>query len=400
MRLYNVHTLEESKNKIKEHFKDFKIESVSIDDSYHRILAEDLYANIDVPNFNRSTVDGYAVRAKDTNGASDTMPMLLKKLGQVEMGQNTHIVIEEDTCCYVPTGGLVPDGADSMVMIEYTEDFDGEIAILKTVTPLQNIIHKGDDVRSGQKILSKGTKLTSRHIGVLAACGIFNVSVYKPLKVSIISTGDELITCEQTLNRGEVFDINTHTIKQHCKIFDLNVINTFVLKDQYQLIKETMSRCIDESDLTIISGGSSVGHKDYTADIIDDLAGGQGVLIHGLAIKPGKPTIVGKVNEKLVIGLPGHPVSALLVFDQLMRMYLSTIRDYSPRTKEGILAQNVHSAPGKATFVMVKLEDQVKPILGKSGMITLLSQADGYIKIDENDEGLDQGDSVTIYQFE
>lgn len=400
MRLYNVHTLEQTEEKIKHHFNSFKTEERNIDACYHRILAEDIYAKIDVPTFNRSTVDGYAVRAKDTNGASDTMPMLLKNLGEVEMGEDTSIVIKEDTCCYVPTGGLVPQGADAMVMIEYTEDFDGEIAVLKTITPLQNIVHKGDDVNAGHKILSKGTKLTSRHIGVLAATGIFDVLVYTPIRVSIISTGDELITTEQALNRGEVFDINTHTIKQHCKVFDLHVINTFVLKDDYQLIKKTMSSCISQSDIMIISGGSSVGHKDYTADIIDDLAGGQGVLIHGLAIKPGKPTIVGKVDEKLVIGLPGHPVSALMVFDQLMRMYLSNISDYSPKTKQGYLTQNIHSAPGKATFVMVRTDDNVTPILGKSGMITLLSNADGYIKINANDEGLDQGDQVTVYQFE
>lgn len=400
MRLYNVHTLLETERLINKHFSIFEVETIDINECYHRILGEDIYASIDVPSFNRSTVDGYAVKSTDTHGASETMPILLQNIGSVEMGQAPNIQIKDDTCCYVPTGGYLPPGANAMVMIEYTEKYNEEIAILSTATPLQNIIHSGDDVKSGSQILKKGTRLTSRHIGVLAAAGIFSIPVYKRLKVLIISTGDELVTEDQKLNLGEVFDINTHTIKNHCRLFDLEVIACYVLKDKYQLIKEKIDYGIKNADITIVSGGSSVGHKDFTADIIDELAGGDGVMIHGLAIKPGKPTIIGKVNHKLVLGLPGHPVSALIVFDQIMRMYLKEQYEYKANTTKGILNKNIHAAPGKETFIMVNTDNGVEPILGKSGMITMLSAADGYVKIGANEEGLSVGDFVTIYKFE
>lgn len=402
MRLYDVHTLAQAYQKIKENFDNFKSESVTIDAAIGRILSKDVMALIDVPTFRRSTVDGYAVHASDTNGASDTMPMLLDNMGAVEMGLSSTAVLEEGQLMYVPTGGMIPDGADAMVMIEYTESFSEDtIAVLKQTLPLQHIVKVGDDVKAGSVILKKGTKLSSRHIGVLAATGTFNVDVYNRLKVSVISTGDELITTEQALNKGEVFDINTHTLKNHSLLFDLNVIHTAVLKDDRMLIKETIQQYIEQSDIVLISGGSSVGLKDYTADIIEELSDEQGLLLHGLAIKPGKPTIVGKVNETLILGLPGHPVSALIVYDQLIRMYLKRQYDYKPHEIKGTLTKNVHAAPGKETFVMVSIhEDQVTPVLGKSSMITMMSLADGYIKIDANDEGLSSGDLVTVYILE
>lgn len=400
MRLYNVHTLEETKEKIRKNIKKFETEIISIEDSLGRVLSEDVVSNIPVPSFRRSTVDGYAVISSETDGASETMPMLLKVKGEVAMGQKSEFEISGSETVYVPTGGMVPEGADAMVMIEYTEKFSEDmIAILKQALPFESIVKIGDDVKKDQVILKKSQKLSARHIGVLAATGHFEVNVYNKLKVTIISTGDELITADKELSDGEVFDINTYALKKMSVLLGLDVISTYVLKDDKQTIKNTISKSVGLSDITVISGGSSVGHKDYTADIIDELAGeGCGVMIHGLAIKPGKPTIVGFLDDKLVLGLPGHPVSAMIVYDQLIRMYLGEISSYEHHKVSGVLSKNIHAAPGKETFVMVTVEDDiVTPVLGKSGMITLMSRADGYIRINANDEGLEKGNKVTVY---
>jgi len=297
---------------------------------------------------------------------------------------------------------MVPDGADAMVMIEYTEKMaENAVAILTTAAPLQNIISKGADVEKGDTILKKHQLLRPRHIGTLAATGVFEVEVYKQLTATVISTGDELITTDQPLETGQVYDINTYTLTGKLNQFGIKVIDQFVLKDIRQEIKEAVRKGNEVSDITIVSGGSSVGEKDYTADIIDELSEEDGVLIHGLAVKPGKPTIVGKVNNKMVLGLPGHPVSAMVVLDQLLRMYFSLQRDTKPFCREGILTQNVHAAPGRETFIMVRvIDNEVVPVLGKSGMITMMSKADGYIRIPKDTEGIAAGSQVTAYLFE
>ena len=401
MRLYNVHTLQAAEEVMKNNFS-FETEIISIHDAVDRVLACDVMTEIQVPSFRRSTVDGYAVLASDVNGASETMPMLLDLIGSVEMGVESGLTVNEGQTMYVPTGGMVPDGANAMVMIEYTEKMaEDTIAILTTAVPLQNIIGKGADVEKGDTILKQHQRLRPRHIGALAATGVFEVEVYRNLTATVISTGDELITTDQPLNMGEVYDINTYTLTGKLKQFGIEVIDQVVLKDIRENIKDAFRNGIEKSDITIVSGGSSVGEKDYTADIIDELSEKDGVLIHGLAVKPGKPTIVGKVDDKMVLGLPGHPVSAMVVLDQLLRMYFSLQRDTSPFEVKGTLTQNVHAAPGRETFIMVKVEGQsIVPVLGKSGMITMMSKADGYIRIQKDTEGIVGGTEVTAYLFE
>lgn len=398
MRLYNVHTLDQAQEVFRNHF-DFEVERIHIDEARGRVLAEDIIANIDVPTFTRSTVDGYAVKASDTNGASETMPMLLDYIGQVDMGQAPSRELKSDQAMYVPTGGMVPEGADAMVMVEYTEKFSQDsIGILKQSLPLQHLVAVGADVSKGDVIAKKHQRLSARHIGVLASVGVFHIEVFKALTACVISTGDELVTTSQALEKGQVYDINTYTLKHRLHHLGIDVKETFVLKDDRNLIKDTVKSANERYDLVAISGGSSVGDKDYTADIIDELSEEDGVLIHGLAIKPGKPTIVGKANNKLILGLPGHPVSALIVLDQMVRMYLKNMVDLKPHTQRCILSQNVHAAPGKETFVMVTIEDGLaRPVYGKSGMISMMSRADGYLRIKRDQEGLDQDSLVTVY---
>ena len=214
MRLYNVHTLEETKKIIGANFDFFKTEIISINDARGRITSENIISSINVPSFRRSTVDGFAVVSSETDGASDSMPMIFKNLGEVEMGKKTDFVIKGNNTVYVPTGGGIPDGADAMIMIEYTEKLSSDmITVLKAGLPLSYIVKIGDDVKKNELIIKKGIKLQSRHIGVLAATGIFNVEVYKKIKITIISTGDELVTSHRKLEEGEVFDINTFTLK-------------------------------------------------------------------------------------------------------------------------------------------------------------------------------------------
>lgn len=401
MRLYNVQTLEEAEKKIQENFQNFKTSVISLNQALGRLLSEDIHAAINVPDFRRSTVDGYALCVEDTQGASENMPMLLELIGEAHMGQSNAHILKAGQVMYVPTGGMLPEGANGMVMIEYTEAFTKtSIAVSKQVVFGEHIVKIGDDVKKGDLLLKKGTRLASRHIGVLAAIGQFEISVYDPIKLAIISTGDELIIREQVLEKGQVFDINSHTLKHHAEHFALQVIEAHVLKDDRSLIQETLSKCLEKADIVLISGGSSVGHKDYTADIIETLSG-QPLMLHGLAIKPGKPTILGKVNQKMVLGLPGHPVSALIVFDQLMRMYLNQIGDFNPIIVKKKLSRNLHAAAGKTTFVMAKIEgDLVTPILGKSSMITSMSLADGYLKIDADTEGYNEGEILSVYLWE
>ena len=224
MRLYNVHTLEETKEKIKNNFEKIECELVTLNNALGRVLSENIFSLIPVPTFRRSTVDGYAVVSSETDGASETMPMLLTSKGEVEMGKASEFELSGSETVYVPTGGMVPEGADAMVMIEYTEKFSEDMtAVLRQALPLENVVKIGDDVKEGQLILKKGQKLSARHIGVLAATGCFKVNVYKKIKVTIISTGDELITTDKELSFGEVFDINTFTLKNMSLSFGLDI---------------------------------------------------------------------------------------------------------------------------------------------------------------------------------
>jgi molybdopterin molybdotransferase len=210
----------------------------------------------------------------------------------------------------------------------------------------ENVVKIGDDIKKGELVLKKGTQLSSRHIGALAAVGAFEISVFKVLKVVIISTGDELIDTDKPIKIGQVYDINTHTLTEHAKQLGFDVIRTHVINDVRERIKDAIQKGIKDADLVLISGGSSVGPKDYTAELIEELSG-QPLLLHGLAIKPGKPTIVGKSNKTAVFGLPGHPVSALIVFDQLARFFLNGMYDASCVKTSKKLSMNLHAAPGK-----------------------------------------------------
>ena len=406
MDFFNVVSVEEAQRKVVEVFEDyiFEKEYIPLLEATHRILGEDIISNIDVPEFNRSTVDGYAIKSKESHGASESMPSLFNIIGEVHMGEVSKYNIKSGEAVYVPTGGMVPEGADGMVMIENTEKLDeSTLMVYKSISFNENMILKGDDIKIGEIALEKGRRITPESIGVLAALGILQVNVYKKPKFYIISTGDEIIDLDEKLELGKVRDINSYAL--HSLIIRLGgeVVERTIVRDDYNLLRNEVEKAIGISDIVLISGGSSVGTRDYTAKVIDSFEG-TGVFVHGMSIKPGKPTIVGEGEGKIIFGLPGHPVSSIMVFKAIVEYYVRHkmgIIDFTPKTK-AIMDFNFPSSPGRETYQMVKLKEKdgklyATPNFGESGMITLLADADGYIVIKTHEEGVYKGEEREVY---
>ena len=368
-------------------------EVVSLGCAMGRVLAQDIAATEYVPDFDRSTVDGYAVRAKDTFGCTDAIPAILPLQGEVLMGEGAEFALRAGECVAVPTGGAVPQGADSVVMIEYTEDYgDGTIGITKSVAPGQNMIFRGDDVFPGKVILQKGSVLSSQDIGALAAIGCVQVPVVKQLTVGVISTGDELVPPEAKPGPGQVRDVNSPMLEAMLGAFGVNVINYGIVIDNEALLSEKVTKAVEECDAVLLSGGSSVGVKDAACRIIESMGS---LLLHGIAIKPGKPTVLGKAGCKPLVGLPGHPVAAYFITKLFVLPLLSKLmgRSRAAYTTTAKVTENISANHGRAQYHCCRLERRdgelyAYPIRGKSGLITTLAGADGYFCIDRDCEGL------------
>ncbi|SNT21178.1 molybdopterin molybdochelatase [Anaerovirgula multivorans] len=408
MELLNTLTMKEAQQKLKEYFEDIRLEQeeISILDALDRIIWQDVYSTINVPEFNRSTVDGYAVISKDTFGASESLPSFLKNVGEVEMGAPTKITLRSGECCYVPTGGMLPENCDGVVMVEYTEVLDDDTVCIQTaIAPKENILQLGEDIAEGQVVFNRGHKLRSQDIGVLAGMGLTRIKVYRKPKVSIISTGDEIVSPEEEVKPGQIKDMNTYSLATAVMKDSCEVVAMAVVKDDFGLLEDTLRNSMEVSDVILVSGGSSMGTKDVTKDVINAL-GEPGVFIHGLAVKPGKPTIVGKVNNKIIFGLPGQPVSALVIYQTLVRYLIKHLygdKGLIPYIT-GELAVNIASAPGREHYVMVNISQEneknvIFPVHGKSGLLTMMTKSVGYIKIDTNQEGLIKGQTVKVYLF-
>ena len=364
--------------------KEFKplgeTETISYTEAAGRVLAEDIVAEEYVPDFDRSTVDGYACRAADTFGCSDAIPAILELKGEVLMGQGADFSLPRDACAYVPTGGAIPKGADCAVMIEYTENYgDGTVGILKPGAPGMNLIFRGDDVYPGKAILKAGRVLTPQDVGALAAVGETTVSVSRRVKVGVISTGDELVPPDETPGPGHVRDVNT------------------------PLLRRKVQQATDECDAVILSGGSSVGVKDAACRLIESMGE---LLLHGIAVKPGKPTILGKIGNKPLIGLPGHPVAAcfvaqLFVLPLLKRLEGRAQEEYAVAAE---LTESVGANHGREQINACRLRREngrllAAPIRSKAGLITQLAGTDGYFIIERDCEGLPKGAQVQVYLY-
>ena len=377
-------------------------EMVSLSAAMGRILAEDIAATEYVPDFDRSTVDGYAVRAKDTFGCTDAIPAILPLQGEVLMGEGAQFPLNPEECVAVPTGGAVPKGADSVVMVEYTEDYgDGTIGISKSAAPGQNMIFRGDDVFPGKVVLEQGRVLSSQDIGALAAIGRVQVPVAKNLKIGVISTGDELVPPEQTPGPGQVRDVNSPMLEAMLTAFGAEVINYGIVIDDEALLSEQVLNAVAECDAVLLSGGSSVGVKDAACRIIESMGK---LLMHGIAIKPGKPTILGKAGSKPLVGLPGHPVAAYFITKIFILPLLCRLtgRKQESYTTTARVTESISANHGRAQVHCCRLESRdgalwASPIRGKSGLITTLAGADGYFIIDRDCEGLPQGAQVQVF---
>ena len=376
-------------------------ELISLTAAMGRVLAEDIAATEYVPDFDRSTVDGYAVRARDTFGCSDAIPAILPLQGEVFMGEGAEFDLNPEECVAVPTGGALPKGADSVVMVEYTEDYgDGTIGISKSAAPGQNMIFRGDDVFPGKVILKKGRVLSCQDIGALAAIGRVQVPVVKKITVGVISTGDELVPPEVTPGPGQVRDVNSPMLEAMLGAFGVQVINYGIVVDNEALLTEKVQKAAAECDAVLLSGGSSVGVKDAACRIIESMGK---LLLHGIAIKPGKPTIIGKAGPKPLVGLPGHPVAAYFVTKLFILPLLGRLmgRVQENYTTTARITESVSANHGRAQYHCCRLERRdgelyAYPIRGKSGLITTLAGADGYFCIDRDCEGLPQDAEIQV----
>ena len=407
--MLEVKTVDEVFVIIREQFSGYplEIESVSILDACGRILAEDIISPENVPPFTRSSVDGYAVIASDTFGASEAMSVQLLKSTPVEMGAVPQDPLKRGCAAYIPTGGQLPQDAEAVVMIEYTEDNNDEyIYINKPVAPGNNVVLTGDDIKEKSHVFNAGRRLKIADIGVLASVGIHHVNVKRKLRVGIISTGDEIVPVEKEPVNAQVRDINSNILYAALKEYNAEPVLYGIVEDNFEKIKSVVSNAIKECDLLCISGGSSAGEKDETVKIIDSL-GDPGVLVHGIAVRPGKPTIIGRAYNKPVIGLPGHPAAVFMIYSIFVTKIMDTMNSASQDSKKvitAIVSQNYPSNTGREEFLPAKLEIIndifiAHPVFGKSGQIRMLSIADGYIHIKRGSEGLMANRPVELILF-
>jgi len=392
------------------------IETIDFQDSINRVLAEDIQADENLPAFDRSTVDGYAVKSKDIQGVSQSLPAYLELVGNITMGEETDIKIKDGQAAYIPTGGMLPAGADCVVMVEQTENIsDNMVEIYKTAGVGENIIKKGEEIKKGEVILKRAHRIKPRDMGVLAGLGITEFKVYQNPRVVIISTGDELISPDKEMKFGEIRDINTYTITHLLKEVQVEVKQAGIIEDTYQKIKESIQEYLD-FDLILVSGGSSAGLKDVTVDVINEL-GKPGVLVHGLKVKPGKPTILGKIDDTPIMGLPGHPGSAWMIANKFVLPLVKLLSgEYEPNNvldnidkdkivMKAVLNRNLSSDKGREEIIPVKLikdngQVTAEPLLGKSSFMRVFIESDGYLLIEAAKEGIEKGQIIDIYLFQ
>lgn len=424
MKFFKVKSIAETEAVIDRLAAAYKLQTevVPVLEARGRVAAKAVTASFDVPTFDRSTVDGYAVISSDTHGATDAIPALMDMTGTIEMGVEVTQGIGRSQTMYVPTGGMLPPGADGVVMIEDSEKLDdATVGLMRSIAAYDNVIRRGDDIKTGTVIMEAGRQISALDIGALAAQGISQVTVLRRPVVTILSTGDEIIEPGQPASMGQIYDINSYVLQNLLQEAGCVVAERRIVRDDYDELYNAVRSGAEVSDIVLLSGGSSVGTRDYTYDVISNLPDSC-VEVQGVAIKPGKPTIVGKGAGKLIVGLPGHPVSSIMVFKVFVERYIRRLLGQAMRTVgfEGALTENVHAAPGRTTYQMVRVEQpeeaviddqadtsamgdrsqpvkRLVPIHGKSGMISLLTGAEGYIIIDLHQEGYDKGSRVEGY---
>ena len=391
-------------------FEPVGMETIPVSEALNRVVCKEIVSEEDMPGFSRSSMDGYAVRAKDTFGVSDSLPAFLELTGEVIMGKEPEGRVLPGKTMKISTGGMIPDGADAVVMLEYCHNVDEKtIEVSRTVAPLENIIGRGDDFRKGAVILKKGTVLRPQDIGLLAGFGIEKIQVYQKPRVGIISTGDEVVPIHQKPGPGQVRDINSYTLSAFCVQAGAVPVNMGLCKDNFEEMREKAGKVLESCDTVWISGGSSVGTMDMTVKVLESFESME-LLVHGIAISPGKPTIIARIGSKAVFGLPGHVASAMVVAEIFLNPFLAVLSGKVlssgnvHQSLQAVMERNVESASGRDDYIRVKLcqkngEFFADPVFGKSGLISTLVEADGLVKIDRNTEGLYKGQTISVLLF-
>lgn len=390
-------SLDQAKRAIFDLVKETEEEKVGLDKTLHRVLAKDIFAEIDVPHFRKAAMDGFAVIAEDTFSASNINPKKLIVKEKINIGQLPQRALNRGECAQIPTGAPLPDNADSVLMVEYCERYDHTVEFYKAVTPGENVIDIGSDIKKGSLLLKKGTVLNPRFIGLLASQGMSEVPVKKKPTIAYFSTGSEILSIHEQLSAGKVFDINSYTLVNSIKENGGSVLFLGILKDDKKLIKEKINEGLKRADFLLLSGGSSLGAEDLLVEVIQELGE---VIIHGIAVKPGKPVLVGKVNNTLVLGLPGYPASALSDFYILVLPLMDRMLGIKRKTRmmKARMVKKVVSTIGRYEFLPVKIlhQEEAVPIQKGSSAIASLVEADGFIEIDENIEIIEKGSEIEV----
>ncbi len=392
-------------------FSPLEPESISLTAGRGRILAQDIVSSEALPPFSRSTMDGYAVRAANTFGCSESETALLTVIGEIAMGTSGQaFTLRPGEAVRIWTGGELPQKADAVVMVEYTQPFDDEtVAVFRPVAPGENVTRAGEDYAPGAPVLSQGSRLRPQDLGVLSGLGITTILVYRQPKVAILSTGDELVPVDQIPPPGKIRDINSTTMAALVEEAGGLPIAYGICLDDLDGILAVCTRALAEADVLLLSGGSSVGRRDFTLQVFKALARTD-ILAHGVSIRPGKPTILARQDNKALFGLPGHVASAMVVFylfvRPLLRQYSGLGATLGLQTIRVITEQQIPSAIGREEYVRVRLTPQgngkpplALPVYGKSGLLNPLVRADGLLPIGRDIEGLDQGVETSVLLF-
>ena len=387
-------------------------ETVAARDAARRVLAADLKAPGDLPHFDRANMDGYAVRAADTFGASPSVPMYLRIAGSIEMGEAARTALRKGQAMRIATGGMLPRGADAVVMVEHTDEVgDGTVEIQRGVSPWQHVLRIGEDIARGAPVFARGRRLRPQDLGALTGLGLTRLRVVKRPRVGLIATGDEIVPPDKQPRPGQVRNVNQFSLAAMAREAGAVVTDFGVVPDRADRLRKVLATALARTDVVMLSGGSSVGVKDLTTDVITSFPRSQ-IVFHGISVAPGKPTILARALDKPVVGLPGHPVSALVIFDlfgaPLLRILGGESADtaFAPRAMtRARLAQNVASQPGREDYVRVRLAERdgvriAQPLPGKSGAIFNLVSADGLVCIPASAEGIDEGVEVEVRLFD
>jgi putative molybdopterin biosynthesis protein len=400
-------TFDEAEKAIESQFKakPLGVEEISLLESSNRVLAENITANMDVPPFNRSTVDGYAVEAQDTFGAEENRPVVLRVSGTVNIGELPKTIVRKGQAAEIVTGAPIPEGSDAVVMMEYTLRKGDEVTVFCAAAKYENIMKAGADIKKGETVLRKRQLLGSREIGVLAALGKAKAKVYTVPRIAVLSTGPEITEPGRKLPPGKIYDINAYTLCTAVLESGGKPVYLGVFPDTTEELRGALVRALASSDMVVTSGGVSVGPKDIMPKTVNAL-GEPGIIVSGIAIKPGKPTTVASVAGKPVFSLPGHPASALLIFLLFARPLIQAMsgrKKEKPSEVKAIASMRMFPAKGRRTFIMVNLKHKkskgliAEPVpTSLSGAITTLARAEGYVEIAENVQFIDSGEPVKV----